>query len=282
MLNARCCAFFQRELSEARRYSAPMLLAVDLGNTNVVMGLYERDKLVQTFRVATVRSRTEDEYAVLLQQLLSLRQLSTKSVSAAIIASVVPQLTDVMVSAIRQAVGREPLIVGPGLKTGISVLYDNPHDVGADRIVDAVAAFTRFQSGLIVVDFGTATTFNCVSPKGEYLGGVIVPGVKVSLEGLMQSAAKLRPVELSAPPHVLGRNTTHAIQSGAIHGYAAMVDGLVERLMAELDFPCRVIATGGLASLIGKHTKRIEELDPNLTLEGLRILYERNSKAPSK
>lgn len=259
-----------------------MLLAVDLGNTNVVLGLYEGEKLVQTFRVATVRSRTEDEYAVLLQQLFSLRQLSFHSVSAAIIASVVPQLTDVMVSAIRQAVGREPMIVGPGLKTGMPVLYDNPHDVGADRIVDAVAAYARFGSGVIVVDFGTATTFNCVSPKGEYLGGVIVPGVKVSLEGLLQSAAKLRPVELTAPPRVMGRNTTHALQSGVIHGYAAMVDGLVERLLEELGFPCRIIATGGLSSLIGKHTKRIDELDLNLTLEGLRILYERNSKAYGK
>jgi type III pantothenate kinase len=256
-----------------------MLLTVDLGNTNVVLGLYEQDELVQTFRVATVRSRTEDEYAVLLQQLLSLRQLPSRTVSAAIIASVVPQLTDVMVSAIRQAVGREPLIVGPGLKTGMPVLYDNPHDVGADRVVDAIAAYARYQAGVIVVDFGTATTFNCVSPKGEYLGGVIVPGVKVSLEGLMQSAAKLRPVELTAPPRVLGRNTTHALQSGVIHGYAAMVDGLVDRLVDELGFPCRIIATGGLASLIGKHTRRIEELDLNLTLEGLRILYERNTKS---
>jgi type III pantothenate kinase len=259
-----------------------MLLVVDLGNTNVVLGLYEGTELVQTFRVATVRSRTEDEYAVLLQQLFSLRQLSSRSVSAAIIASVVPQLTDVMVSAIRQASGREPLLVGPGIKTGISVLYDNPQDVGADRIVDAVAAYARFQAGVIVVDFGTATTFNCVSPKAEYLGGVIVPGVKVSLDALIQSAAKLRPVELSAPPHVLGRNTTHAIQSGAIHGYAAMVDGLVERLTAELDFQVRVISTGGLGSIIGKHTRHIEEHDPNLTLEGLRIIYERNSKVHSK
>lgn len=259
-----------------------MLLAVDLGNTNVVLGLYQGERLVQTFRVATVRSRTEDEYAVLLQQLFSLRQLSFHSVSAAIIASVVPQLTDVMVSAIRQAVGREPLIVGPGLKTGMPVLYDNPPDVGSDRIVDAVAAYARYQGGVIVVDFGTATTFNCVSPKGEYLGGVIVPGVKVSLEGLMQSAAKLRPVELTAPPRVLGRNTTHALQSGVIHGYAAMVDGLVDRLVEELGFPCRIIATGGLSSLIGKHSKRIEALDLNLTLEGLRILYERNSKPHAK
>ncbi len=258
-----------------------MLLVVDVGNTNVVLGLYRAETLVQTFRVATVRTRTEDVYAVLLQQLLSLRKLSAQDVTAAVIASVVPQLTDVMVSAVRQAIGREPLLVGPGVGTGISVLYDNPQDVGADRIVDAVAAYARYQGGVIVVDFGTATTFNCVSPRGEYLGGVIVPGVKVSLDGLMQSAAKLRPVELSAPPEVLGRNTTHAIQSGAIHGYAAMVDGLVERLIAELGFPCRVIATGGLASLIGKHTKRIEELDPNLTLEGLRILHERNHQRPS-
>lgn len=256
-----------------------MLLAVDLGNTNVVLGLYDGEKLVQTFRVATVRSRTDDEYAVLLQQLLSLRELSASSVSAAVMASVVPPLSDVMVSAIRKAVGREPLVVGPGTETGISVLYDNPQDVGADRIVDAVAAFQRYQSGVIVIDFGTATTFNCVSPRGEYLGGVIVPGVKVSLEGLMQSAAKLRPVELTAPPTVLGQSTTHALQSGAIHGYAAMVDGLVERLRAELGFACRVIATGGLASLIGKHTRCIEEQDPNLTLEGLRLVHERNHEA---
>jgi type III pantothenate kinase len=259
-----------------------MLLVVDLGNTNVVLGLYQGEQLAQTFRIATVRSRTADEYAVMLRQLLSLRDVRQDSVTAAIIASVVPPLTDVMVSAIRQAVGREPLIVGPGVETGISVQYDAPQDVGADRIVDAVAAFARYRAGVIVVDFGTATTFNCVSPQAEYLGGVIVPGVKVSLEGLMQSAAKLRPVELSAPPSVLGRNTTHAIQSGAIHGYAAMVDGLVERLRGELGFPCRVIATGGLASLIGPHSQRIEELDPNLTLDGLRLIYERNREAAGR
>jgi type III pantothenate kinase len=256
-----------------------MLLAVDIGNTNVVLGLYDDDELVQTFRISTVRTRTEDEYAVLLLELLSLRKLAASAVSAAIIASVVPQLTHVMVSAVRQAVGREPLLVGPGLRTGIAVLYENPHDVGADRIVNAVAAYTRYESGVIVVDFGTATTFDCISPKGEYLGGVIVPGVKVSMEGLLQSAAKLRPVELQAPPRVLGRNTTHALQSGAIHGYAALVDGLVERLLADLGFPCRVIATGGLAPLIAKHAARVEDVDPDLTLEGLRILHERNTKA---
>jgi len=255
-----------------------MLLAVDIGNTNVVLGLYRGKELVQTFRVSTVQTRTEDEYAVLLLELLSLKQLSAGVVTAAIVASVVPQLTDVIVSAVRQAVGREPLIVGPGLKTGISVLYENPHEVGADRIVNAVAAYARYESGVIVVDFGTATTFDCISPKGEYLGGVIVPGIKVSLDGLLHSAAKLRPVELAAPPRVLGRNTTHALQSGVTHGYASLVDGLVDRLVAELGFACRVIATGGLATLVGKHTKRVEVVDPDLTLDGLRILYERNSK----
>ncbi len=256
-----------------------MLLAVDIGNTNVVLGLYRGKELVQTFRVSTVQTRTEDEYAVLLHQLFALKQLPAGAVTAAIIASVVPQLTDVIVSAVRQAVGREPLLVGPGLKTGISVLYENPHDVGADRIVNAVAAYARFEAGVIVVDFGTGTTFDCISGKGEYLGGVIVPGIKVSLDGLLHSAAKLRPIELVAPPRVLGRNTTHALQSGVIHGYAALVDGLVDRLVTELGFPCRVIATGGLAALVGKHSERIEEVDPDLTLEGLRILHERNSKA---
>jgi type III pantothenate kinase len=184
-----------------------------------------------------------------------------------------------LVGAVRHAVAREPLLVGPGLRTGISVLYENPHDVGADRIVNAVAAYARYESGVIVVDFGTATTFDCISPKAEYLGGVIVPGVKVSLEGLLQSAAKLRPVELAAPPRVLGRNTTHALQSGVVHGYAALIDGLVDRLLAELGFECRVVATGGLAQLVVKHATRVEAVDPDLTLDGLRILYERNSKA---
>ncbi len=236
-----------RRPTEIALYSRAMLLAVDIGNTNVVLGLYDGTKLERTFRIATVRTRTEDEYAVLLLELFALKKVPPEQVTGAIIASVVPQLTDVLVHAVRQVIAREPLIVGPGLKTGISVLYENPHDVGADRIVNAVAAYARYESGGIVVDFGTATTFDCISPKGEYLGGVIVPGVRVSLDGLLQSAAKLRPVELSEPPRVLGRNTTHALQSGITHGYASLVDGLVDRLIAELGFACKVIATGGLA-----------------------------------
>lgn len=256
-----------------------VLLAVDIGNTNIVFGLYAGSELVQTFRVATVHTRTADEYGVLLQQLLALRAPDHRRVEASIVASVVPPLTDVMSEAISHAVARVPLVVGPGTKTGISVVYDHPRDVGADRIVNAVAAYDRFKSGAIIVDFGTATTFDCVSPKAEYLGGVIVPGVRVSLDALLGKAAKLSRIEIAEPPQVVGQNTTHALQSGVVHGYAALVDGLVRKLQAELGFPCRVIATGGLAALIVKHCDTVEAVDDNLTLEGLRILHERNSRA---
>lgn len=257
-----------------------MLLAVDIGNTNVVFGLYEGATLRKTFRASTVRTRTADEYGVLLHQMFELHGHEPDWIDAAIIASVVPPLTDVMADALRHAFAREPLIVGPGLKTGISVLYENPRDVGADRIVNAVAAFERVHGGVIVVDFGTATTFDCISPKAEYLGGVIVPGIQVSLDALLGRAAKLTRIEIAEPPGVVGRNTTHALQSGVVYGYASLVDGLVDKLKGELGFPCSVLATGGLASLIGRHTGSIEAVDDNLTLEGLRILHERNSAQP--
>ncbi|HYO93539.1 MAG TPA: type III pantothenate kinase [Polyangiaceae bacterium] len=255
-----------------------MLLAVDIGNTNIVFGLYDGVELAHTLRVSTVRTRTEDEHGVLLLQLLALRGLERAVVDAAIIASVVPPLTDVLVEAIRHAFAREPIVVGPGLKTGMPVLYENPREIGADRIVNAVAAHERIKGPVLVVDFGTATTFDCISPKGEYLGGVIVPGIQVSLDGLLARAAKLSRIELSAPPRVLGRNTTHALQSGVIIGHAALVDGLIERLQTELGYPSQVVATGGLSTLIAKHTRRIDTVDVNLTLDGLRILYDRNTQ----
>ena len=256
-----------------------MLLAVDIGNTNIVFGVFAGEELRHRFRAMTERSRTLDEYVVLLQELLRWRELTPHDIRAAIVASVVPPLTDVLTSAIRQALDCEPLVVGPGMKTGIAIAYENPREVGADRIVNAVAAFERFRGGAIIVDFGTATTFDCISPKGEYLGGVIVPGVQVSLEALLERAAKLSRVEIAEPPHVLGRNTTHALQSGVVHGYAALVDGLVEKLRAELGFDCTVIATGGLAALIARNTKTLGEVDENLTLTGLRLLHERASAA---
>ncbi|MBN1607637.1 MAG: type III pantothenate kinase [Polyangiaceae bacterium] len=256
-----------------------MLLVVDIGNTNVVCGLYQDRALCHAFRASTRTGGTSDEYAVMLRQMMDLHGVRSGSIDAAIVASVVPPVTDALVGAIRQGFHTDPLIVGPGLKTGISVLYDNPRDVGADRIVNAVAAYDRVHAGVIVVDFGTATTFDCISPQGEYLGGVIVPGVQLSLDALLVRAARLTRVELAEPPRVVGRNTTHALQSGVVHGYCSLVDGLVQKLKRELGFPCEVIATGGLAQLIAKHSTTVGSVDINLTLEGLRLLYERNARS---
>lgn len=253
-----------------------MFLAVDVGNTNVTFGLWDQSTLLHTFRASSVRTRTADEYAVLIQQMIAQRNVDTQSIEGAIIASVVPQLTKVLVEAIRTAYAREPLIVGPGLRTGMPILCDNPREVGADRIVNSVAAYERLRQAAIVVDFGTATTFDCVSAAGEYLGGVIVPGVTVSLDGLFARAARLSQIELAEPPRVLGRNTVHALQSGVVFGYSSMVDGLVRRLNQELGGNCRTLATGGLAPLVTKHAETIEAVDENLTLEGLQILYLRS------
>lgn len=255
-----------------------MLLAVDIGNTNVTFGLYERRKLRHTFRASTVRTHTADEYGVLLHQMFELRGLERHRIAAAIIASVVPPLTDVMADAIRHAFSCEPMLVDMDLVTGMPVLYESPRDVGADRIVNAVAAFERYRAGVVVVDFGTATTFDCISPRGEYLGGVIVPGIQVSLDALLGRAAKLSRIEIAEPPSVVGRTTTHSLQSGVVHGYAALVDGLVKKLVAELGFPCRVIATGGLSPLIARHASTVEAVDEDLTLDGLALLYERNAR----
>jgi type III pantothenate kinase len=264
--------------SAARAGTLPLvLLAVDIGNTNIVFGVFDEERLLHTFRAAASRERTADEFGVLLRELLALRGVERGSLSAAIVASVVPPLTDVISRAVRQACARDPVIVGPGVKTGMPVLYENPKEVGADRIVNAVAAYHRFGTSVIVVDFGTATTFDCVSSKGEYQGGVIVPGIQVSLDGLLQHAAKLSRIEIAEPPRVLGRNTAHALQSGIVHGYASLVDGLVDKLRVELG-EATCIATGGLAPLITKHTARVSEVDLDLTLHGLRLIHEKNKR----
>ncbi len=254
-----------------------MLLAIDVGNTNIVYGLFQGPRLVHQFRVETSRGRTADEYAVVLRQLLTMRNVAPTDVKAAIIASVVPALTEPMLDLVRRAFGFEALVVGPGIKSGMSILYENPREVGADRIVNAVAAYERFKTGLIVVDFGTATTFDCVTPKGEYMGGVIAPGIQISADALFARAAKLPRVEIQRPPKVVGRNTQHSMQSGIVFGYVGLVDGLVDRLKEEMAFPsCAVVATGGLARLIAPLSKNIEAVDDDLTLNGLRILHERN------
>lgn len=255
-----------------------MLLAIDVGNTNIVYGLFDGTALSHQFRVETSRGRTADEYAVVVRQLLSMRNVEPKAVDAAIIASVVPALTEPMAELVRRGFGIEPLIVGPGVKTGMAILYDNPKEVGADRIVNAVAAFERYRSGLIVVDFGTATTFDCVTPRGEYLGGVICPGIQISADALFARAAKLPRVEIAKPPKVVGKNTQHSMQSGIVYGYVGLVDGLVDRLIDEMAFPsCKVVATGGLARLIAPLSRTIADVDDELTLTGMRIIHERNA-----
>lgn len=253
-----------------------MLLVIDVGNTNIVYGLFEGTELKFQFRVESGRGRTADEYAVVLKQLCEMHGVAPTDVDAAIIASVVPALTEPMVGLVKRAFAREPKIVGPGIRSGMAILYENPREVGADRIVNSVAAFEKVKGGVIVVDFGTATTFDCVTPKGEYLGGVIAPGIQISADALFSRAAKLPRVEIVQPPKVVGKNTVHSMQSGIVYGYVGLVDGVVERLKEELGYPCEVMATGGLASLIAPLTRNIKDVDPNLTLTGLRLLHERN------
>src|SRR5690348_15921312 len=235
-----------------------MLLVVDVGNTNISFGVFQGDKLLHHVRSESARSRTADEYAVLVRQMLALRGVDPDLIDSAIIASVVPTLTDTMVELVRRAFRRDPLVVGPGIKTGMAILYENPREVGADRTVNAVAAYEWAKAAVIVVDFGTATTFDCVTPKGEYLGGVITPGVQISAEALFSRAARLSRVEIALPPKVVGRNPVHSMQSGIVYGYAGLVEGLVRRLKQELGYPCRVVATGGLARLIAPQTDAVE------------------------
>jgi type III pantothenate kinase len=253
-----------------------MLLAVDIGNTHTVLGLFSGAELRQHFRVETRVGRTSDELRVLLAGLLQHEGLRLADVTAGIISSVVPPATAQVESLLSSLVPEQTLLVGPGIKTGMPVLYDNPREVGADRIVNAVAAHARFAGGAVVVDFGTATTFDVVTPRGEYGGGIIAPGLQTSADGLYRATAKLPRVELARPARVIGKNTVASIQSGLVFGYAGMVDALLHRIGEEIDFEPTVIATGGLGELVARETRTIKLHDEFLTLKGLQILHERN------
>ena len=253
-----------------------MLLAIDVGNTNTVVGVFDKSTLRESFRVQTEKDRTGDEYGLQLKSLFDFAGLRIADVHDVIISSVVPPMAFPLEQMSKRFFGKKPLFVGPVVKTGMPVLYDNPREVGADRIVNAVAAYEKWPMGLIIVDFGTATTFDAVSPKGEYLGGAISPGVMISTEALFHHASKLPRVAFERPERVIGRNTVASMQSGLVFGYVGLVDGICARMKEELGFAVKVIATGGLAPLIGSVSKQIDVVDDQLTLDGLRIIYQRN------
>jgi type III pantothenate kinase len=258
-----------------------MLLAVDAGNTNVVVGVFEGERLAASWRLTTSRSQTVDEFGLLLRGLFNAAAMPIKSVKGAIVASVVPPLDSVLRQSIEQHFSTVPIMVGPGLKTGIPILYEPPSDVGADRIVNAVAAVARYGAPTIVVDFGTATTFDVISKRGEYAGGIIAPGVGIAAEALFARAARLPRVELRKPDRLIGNTTVGSIQSGLYFGYLGLVDGILERLFEDFGGPVTVIATGGWSTLLAGGSRHIRHVEPMMTLEGLRLLWERNAGSAS-
>src|SRR5882762_5802733 len=259
-----------------------MLLAVDVGNTNVTMALFDGERLAADWRVTSHRERTADEMAVELRELFSLRGFELSVVSGVVVSSVVPNLNPALFEASRRYLNCEPVMVGPGGKTSVRIRYENPKDVGADRIANALAAFSKYGGPVVVIDFGTAVTYDAISAEGDYLGGAIAPGVEISLDALVSHTAMLRRVEAVAPDSVIGRNTLTSIQSGLIWDFVAQVEGKVERMIAELGGSAKVIATGGQAALVAGLTTVIESIEPLLTLEGLRLFYLQNSDGSAR
>jgi type III pantothenate kinase len=253
-----------------------MLLVIDIGNTNIKIGVYDGERLLAHWRVATERLKLSDEYAVLIWNLFRLAALDLRQIEGCAISCVVPPLSGQFRTLSREHLGVEPVIIGPGIATGLHYQIDTPGELGSDRIANSLAAYRTYGGPVIAIAFGTATAFDVITAGGEYIGGAIAPGIGISADALFRLAAKLYQVELTRPPQVIGKNTVHYIQSGLIIGYAGLVEGLVRRMHAELGTPCPVVATGGLATVIAGETDAITTVEPYLTLEGLRMIYEMN------
>lgn len=254
-----------------------MLLVIDVGNTNIVLGIFKEQELVDHWRVSTDRLRTTDEYGVLIRHLFYLNGVNSEEIDAIIISSVVPPVMPTLERMCQRYFGLTPLVIGPGVKTGMDIKYDNPREVGADRIVNAVAAYEKFGGPVIIIDFGTATTFCAVDKKGTYLGGAICPGIGISTDALVQRTAKLPRIEVVQAEKVICRNTVESMQAGVFYGFVGQVDGIVSRMRKELGCKAKVVATGGLAVIVAPATDAIDVVEPMLTLEGLKIIYDRNN-----
>ena len=254
-----------------------MLLVIDVGNTNIVLGIFKDQELVDHWRVSTDRLRTTDEYGVLIRHLFYLNGVNSEEIDAIIISSVVPPVMPTLERMCQRYFGLTPLVIGPGVKTGMDIKYDNPREVGADRIVNAVAAYEKFGGPVIIIDFGTATTFCAVDKKGTYLGGAICPGIGISTDALVQRTAKLPRIEVVQAEKVICRNTVESMQAGVFYGFVGQVDGIVTRMIRELGCKAKVVATGGLAVIVAPATDAIDVVEPMLTLEGLKIIYDRNN-----
>lgn len=253
-----------------------MILVLDIGNTQTVLGVFEGERLLADWRLATQKGHTSDEYGLMVTALLERSMIDKDKLEGIILSSVVPPVTGMFVEMCHRYFHLAPLLVGPGIRTGLAIRYENPKEVGADRVVNAVAAINLYKPPLLIVDFGTATTLCAINEKGEYLGGIIAPGLGIAAEALFMHAAKLPRVELEAPTKVIGRNTINSIQSGLVYGYTDLVDGLIKRAREEMNSEVKVVATGGLAELIVRYSKSIQITNPVLTLQGLRMIYEMN------